>query len=673
MEGKIMKNKPILSIVVPAYNALPYLEELVDSIGVDDGRKAGKLEVIIIDDGSTDGTSEYCDQLAKKNKTIKVFHQHNSGGPAGPRNLGIEKASGDYLFFADADDVFIGNAVSRMIEHLESRRFSVGIFEVDASDWGMDYGGLFEMSKDCCDVTNSKIMNSLGPYKAFKRSLIVGNGVRFPEGVAYEDLPFVMECYLLGAGDVSIISDRPYYKYTKREGTVSLSRSDPSNNITHGSMEKKIAGIAYYLSVAQRYCLPSDCPQIYERAMRYGLRNYSACLNGKGTIDQAQSIVNLLSDSYCDEVRSQFDPSKLISIDAMFHLEPDMAKEVVNAKDIGLRLSFWHDETNTGGGYQFSLDDKDILLRPALPIMSKWPFRKFFNSRLLSNRITEARLEKDGIAFSGEIGCLCDGKNPGNVRLIVRSGDNNDLSLPCDISELRGSEYGEKVCHLYFQWHCDIPLDRLDAFSIGSFVSFYVAFSFGAEIRESRFGHLRNPGVFDQFAGNAVLHNQRLLCPTETKWNNFGIRISSVNEVSSLPVDAKLVSEDGYSISLSIEGKKGFDNYKESRTALVLSSPASGEVIHEIHHKESRRGCREMIGNVCVSDLPCGQYSLVVRHYVKGGEFDQDVQRRKGCMSAAKLGNNTIYLSSSNVLSGARVSVQSEQKRGMKRLSFLHL
>ena len=344
-----METNPLLTIVIPAYNAFPYIEELISSMDVRE-IEDGKVEVIIVDDGSTDGTADYCDRLEAENNSYRVFHQPNSGGPAGPRNLGIEKARGEFVFFADADDLFVDGAISGMLDHLKTNRFSVGIFKVDASDWGMDYGGLFDASRDQCAVDNSNIMNSLGPYKVFRRSLVVENNIRFPEGVAYEDLPFTMECYLLAAGDISVISDRVYYKYTKREGTVSLSRATASSNATHGSMDKKIAGIEYYLSVAHRYFSPPDCPQIYERAMRYGLRNYSACLNGSGDDRQAQSIINILSESYCDEVRSQFAPTALASIDAMFCCDRLTAREVINARDMGLRLSLWGDPSDSAGG-----------------------------------------------------------------------------------------------------------------------------------------------------------------------------------------------------------------------------------------------------------------------------------------------------------------------------------
>lgn len=95
-----IKGSPKVSVVVPIYNTSKYLPKCLDSII---NQSYQNLEIILIDDGSTDNSGKIADDYAKKDKRIKVFHQKNAGQSAA-RNLGLEKATGDYVGFIDSDD-----------------------------------------------------------------------------------------------------------------------------------------------------------------------------------------------------------------------------------------------------------------------------------------------------------------------------------------------------------------------------------------------------------------------------------------------------------------------------------------------------------------------------------------------------------------------------------------
>lgn len=92
--------RTLISVIVPVYNIKEYLERCVDSIL---GQTWENLEVLLVDDGSTDGTGELADRLAEKDRRIRVFHKEN-GGSSSARNLGIREARGKYLGFVDSDD-----------------------------------------------------------------------------------------------------------------------------------------------------------------------------------------------------------------------------------------------------------------------------------------------------------------------------------------------------------------------------------------------------------------------------------------------------------------------------------------------------------------------------------------------------------------------------------------
>ena len=98
-----MTDSPLISVIIPVYNVKGYLERCVESVLTQDYKN---IEVIIVDDGSTDGSAEICEALASKDNRIVVIHQINAGISAA-RNAGIKKSSGDYISFIDSDDFWM--------------------------------------------------------------------------------------------------------------------------------------------------------------------------------------------------------------------------------------------------------------------------------------------------------------------------------------------------------------------------------------------------------------------------------------------------------------------------------------------------------------------------------------------------------------------------------------
>ena len=106
-----MKNKGLISIIIPVYNCEQYIDKCTKSILSQSYRN---FEIILVDDGSTDETGKICERYASGDKRIKVIHKTNSG-PAAARNRGIEKAKGEFIFFIDADDYLEENAFGLLI------------------------------------------------------------------------------------------------------------------------------------------------------------------------------------------------------------------------------------------------------------------------------------------------------------------------------------------------------------------------------------------------------------------------------------------------------------------------------------------------------------------------------------------------------------------------------
>lgn len=102
--------QPLISVIVPVYNIIPYLPRCVESLQQQTYRN---LEILLVDDGSTDDTPALCDRLAETDGRICVFHKKN-GGPSSARNLGLEQAKGKYVGFVDSDDYVDADMYERL-------------------------------------------------------------------------------------------------------------------------------------------------------------------------------------------------------------------------------------------------------------------------------------------------------------------------------------------------------------------------------------------------------------------------------------------------------------------------------------------------------------------------------------------------------------------------------
>ena len=105
-------NNPKISVIVPVYNAEQYLHRCVDSILA---QTFPDFELLLIDDGSKDRSAEICDEYAWKDERVRVFHKEN-GGVSSARNLGLDKAKGEWVSFVDADDIIYSNNLDILFE-----------------------------------------------------------------------------------------------------------------------------------------------------------------------------------------------------------------------------------------------------------------------------------------------------------------------------------------------------------------------------------------------------------------------------------------------------------------------------------------------------------------------------------------------------------------------------
>jgi glycosyltransferase involved in cell wall biosynthesis len=216
-----------VTVVVPVYNPGHYLEVCLDSLFAQ-SLSVDRREFIFVDDGSTDDTPARLDDLAGAHDEVRVIHQPNSGWPGKPRNVGIDHATGEFVFFSDHDDKLGPEALERMVAMARRTGADVLIPKMVGNGRPVPHR-LFHHSIDAAVLGADPLMESLTPHKLFRRGFLNDIGLRFPEGKRrLEDHVFVTEAYLR-ASVISVMADYPGYHRIHRDddGNASVQGLDP--------------------------------------------------------------------------------------------------------------------------------------------------------------------------------------------------------------------------------------------------------------------------------------------------------------------------------------------------------------------------------------------------------------------------------------------------------------
>ncbi len=211
-----------LSVIVPVYNVKQYIDKCITSI-LDQSFK--DFELILVDDGSTDGSGEMCDAFLKHDVQIKVIHQKNQG-LSGARNTGIRVAKGDYLVFVDSDDWIEPDMFSNMVHFSEIHHADIvvcrgQIVEADGTiSRYIGYDSLEMMSRveATKEILKDEKMQSFAWNKIYKKELF--EGIEYPVGRIFEDTATTYKLFYKCNKVVCI----PYVGYNYRMN---------SNSITH--------------------------------------------------------------------------------------------------------------------------------------------------------------------------------------------------------------------------------------------------------------------------------------------------------------------------------------------------------------------------------------------------------------------------------------------------------
>ncbi|MGR8829890.1 glycosyltransferase family 2 protein [Leuconostoc citreum] len=255
-----------VSVIIPVYNVAEYLQQSVDSIL---RQTYSNLQVILVDDGSTDESSNLVDLIKKKDSRVEVIHKNNEG-LSDARNVGLTLATGEYVYFFDSDDLVESNLIEEAIQFLETKQADFVTFTHDFFNQHNRYqkGKINNREyKFSRIVPNEELISKLliGKVRVaawsyiFRKKVFTDAGIVFQKGKKYEDND-TTPLLILASSKSGILKSKstPYYHYRKR--THSLTGSfDKSNyydliSITNSVIKiiKENTSISYELNV---YCL----------------------------------------------------------------------------------------------------------------------------------------------------------------------------------------------------------------------------------------------------------------------------------------------------------------------------------------------------------------------------------------------------------------------------------
>lgn len=217
-----------LSIIVPVYNTEQYLARCVESIL---SQSFADYELLLIDDGSTDGSGAICDEYAEKDKRVRVFHKEN-GGVSSARNLGLDNVRGEWVYFVDSDDEVLSGGIQTLMDGISE--------EVDVVMAGFEKinekGAMVETidkSGETVVLTKKESLASLYHgyalgfvylgwmwLRLFRNETIQRNEIRFDNNLAIKEDTLFEAQYICKSNGVTRFVKKPVYRYFMRENSA---------------------------------------------------------------------------------------------------------------------------------------------------------------------------------------------------------------------------------------------------------------------------------------------------------------------------------------------------------------------------------------------------------------------------------------------------------------------
>ena len=295
--------KQMLSVIIPVYNEQDYLARCIDSVLCQSHKD---LEIILVDDGSTDHSGSVCDDYASRDSRIKVIHKSN-GGLSDARNAGLDVITGDYVTFIDADDYVHPCFAELLLAAINDSGVQIAVCRWQELNEGSEHKPVDTTVIALRTFTQEEAINSIFYQKElthsacsriFKTSIF--DDIRFPKGVLYEDLAVIYP--IMKKVDKVALIDPPMYYYMHRKGsiitTMTLQRTQVLDHLE--ALETQVAEEApqYLPAVRSRHLsacfnmlrlMPADDPQwqpIKQKCWKYVKNMRNVCMRDSQVRDK---------------------------------------------------------------------------------------------------------------------------------------------------------------------------------------------------------------------------------------------------------------------------------------------------------------------------------------------------------------------------------------------------
>lgn len=281
-DAGINKSCPSVSIIVPVYNVAPYLQKCLDSIL---RQTYTNLEILVIDDGSTDESSSICDEYAELDNRVVVVHKEN-GGLSDARNYGLDIATGDFIGFVDSDDWIESDMFEYLLDGCIGYNSDISYCEVyEARDFTINY----KLRKSDTVYTAENALNELffdrlenyACNKLFRADL--WESIRFPVGHNFEDITTIYKT-IERSKSVAILKEPKYY-YRIRSDSISGTKTYEFRKHIYDAI------IMRYDDVAPRY--PQFRPQLFRRVRNWYI--HQLCILFRDTPENYYTNMDLLN------------------------------------------------------------------------------------------------------------------------------------------------------------------------------------------------------------------------------------------------------------------------------------------------------------------------------------------------------------------------------------------
>lgn len=241
----VIKMNELVSIIIPVYNVENYLQRCVDAVLQQTYRE---LEIILVNDGSTDRSGDICDYYAKEDARIKVIHQANAGQSVA-RNAALKAVNGKYICFIDSDDYVSLNYIETLYRWLTGSDADISICEyVKFTGELADAADIPAESKERVQYNNVQLIKNMHTVadelyvvmwgKLFKRELL--EGIRFPEGRICEDLAVLYRIFDRAERAV-YVNKTMYYYFRNNTGSSTFKINDKFYQDVYLALEEEIA------------------------------------------------------------------------------------------------------------------------------------------------------------------------------------------------------------------------------------------------------------------------------------------------------------------------------------------------------------------------------------------------------------------------------------------------